>query len=87
MIQNLKDLEKLLKLLRKQGIQDFKMGEIALKLGDLPIESGSTQEQQGEIIDDPYANFPPGALTPEQLMFYSAGGKPEDDPENPNNKQ
>lgn len=82
MIQNLKDLEKLLKLLRKQGVQDFKMGEIALKLGDLPAEAGTAQVQEGEVLDDPYANFPPGMLTPEQLAFYSAGGSPENDPEN-----
>ncbi len=81
MIASLKDLEKLLKLLRKQGVVDFKMGDIDLKLGDLPREPQSVQEEEVDP-EDPYAHFPPGMLTPEQLMFYSSGGKPEDDPEN-----
>lgn len=81
MIQNLKDLEKLLKLLRKQGVEDFKMGDISLKLGDLPSET-SRQVQEEIPSDNPFVNFPDGMLTPEQLVFYSAGGHPDDDPEN-----
>jgi hypothetical protein len=79
MIQNLKDLEKLLKLLRKQGVIDFKHGEIALKLGDLPIERQAVVED--EISEDPYANFPTGMLTEAQAMHYAMGGVPENDPE------
>lgn len=82
MIQNLKDLEKLLKLLRRQGVQEFKHGEISLKLGDLPAEPGTIQVQEEIPSDNPYVNFPQGMLSPEQLAFYSAGGRPEDDPEN-----
>lgn len=81
MIQNLKDLEKLLKLLRKQGVIDFKHGEISLKLGDLPYEQKTVQLEEEELVN-PYANFPEGMLTPQQLMFYSSGGSPDDDPEN-----
>ncbi len=79
MISNLKDLEKLLKLLRKQGVQDFKMGDIALKLGDLPVER-SQSIQEDEVIEDPYANFPTGMLTDEQAIHYANGGVPENDP-------
>lgn len=76
---SLKDLEKLLKLCRKHGVKDIQLAEVKLTLGDLPFEP-RTQEQ-GEIpTDNPYANFPDGELTPEQLMFYSSGGRPEDDP-------
>jgi hypothetical protein len=80
LIQNIKDLEKLIKLLRRQGVQDFKMGDIALKLGDLPIERQSIQVED-EIQDDPYANFPTGMLTEAQAMHYAMGGVPENDPE------
>lgn len=82
MIQNLNDLQKLLKLLRKQGVVDFKMGEIELKLGDLPFDKTVSQSQEETDADNPYAGFPEGVLTPEQLMFYSSGGHPDDDPEN-----
>lgn len=78
MIKDLKELEKLLKLLRKQGITHFKMGEIDLTVGDLPQAQG--QVETVDINDDPYAGFPAGVLTPEQLMYYSSGGVPEEDP-------
>lgn len=82
MIATLKDLEKLLKLCRKQGVQNIKLGEIEFKLGDLP-ESKASYGSSDEIpSDNPYANFPDGMLTPEQLTYYSSGGLPEDDPLN-----
>ena len=37
-------------------------------------------EEDRPTSDNPWADFPDGELTPEQLMFYSAGGKPEEDP-------
>lgn len=83
MINDLKDLQKLLKLCRAQGITDFKMNGLELKFGDLPMTQAQTQEQI--VYQDPvnqWANFPPGELTPEQLAFYSAGGSPDDDPMN-----
>ena len=82
MINDLKDLKALFKLCRAQGITDFKMNGIDIKFGDLP----QGMAQSTEIpLDDPlnrYAGFPQGELTPEQLDFYSAGGRPEDDPQN-----
>jgi hypothetical protein len=78
MIENLKDLEKLLKICRKQGVQEIDLGTIKLKLGDLPQEP--TEDNLSEDNSDPYAKFPQGTLTPEQLAFYSAGGHPDDDP-------
>ena len=78
MINDFKDLEKFLKILRRQGVMEASLNGLTVKLGDLPEErlnlSGSKD------ITDPYSNFPDGDLTPEQLMFYSAGGLPEDDP-------
>ncbi len=79
MIENFKDLEKLLKLCRKQGVTEIDLHGVKLKLGDLPNDesrSASISDQE-----DPLKNFPQGVLTDEQLMFYSAGGVPENDPE------
>ncbi len=79
MIENLKELEKLLKLCRKQGVTEIKLGTIELKLGELPFDNTSIKNL-AEEVGDKYQNFPDGELTPEQLMFYSSGGLPEDDP-------
>ncbi len=76
MIESLKDLEKLLKVLRKQGVFEFEHNGTKLKLGELPVERAGAADE----IASPYANFPSGDLTPEQLMFYSSGGLPENDP-------
>lgn len=81
MIESLKDLEKLLRLCRKQGVTEIKLGTVELKLGDLPVDH-SQQATLTKDPTDPLANFPQGELTAEQLAFYSAGGSPEDDPEN-----
>ncbi len=81
MIDTQKDLERLLKLLRKQGVTDFKHNGLELKLGDLPeAEATKHQTDQGELIEDDWAEFPAGMLTPEQLTYYSAGGTPDNDP-------
>lgn len=77
MIENLKDLEKLLKLCRKQGVTEIKLGVVELKLGDVPVDNAANIIAEPK---DPYESFPQGELTPEQLMFYSAGGTPDDDP-------
>jgi hypothetical protein len=79
MIASIKDLEKLLKLLRKQGVSDFKHGDLELKLGDLPEESREIQQDEMQS-DDPYAALPDVILTPDQLSFLSSGGRPEDMP-------
>lgn len=77
MIDSLKDLEKLIKLLRKQGIYEFEHNGTKLKLGDLPAQTSADADAPAS----PYSNFPSGELTPEQLMYYSSGGLPENDPE------
>jgi hypothetical protein len=80
MINDLKDLKALFKLCRAQGITAFKMNGIEITLGDLPTEEQQTS-MQGEISQDPtnqWANFPDRILTPDELAFYSAGGRPEE---------
>ncbi len=76
MIDSLKDLDKLLKVLRKQGVTEFEHNGTKLKLGDIPGEALSSED----TAENPYKGFPTGELTPDQLMFYSSGGMPENDP-------
>jgi hypothetical protein len=77
MIDSLKDLEKLLKLCRKQGVIKISFDNVSLELGDAPLERVANSAMDDE---DPLKGFPDGTLTPEQLMFYSSGGLPENDP-------
>ena len=71
MIENLKDLQALLKLLRKQGVTEMQFGNLSLKLGDFPKDDYRT-ESSDSAIPDPLLGFQQGELTDEQLMFYSA---------------
>ena len=82
MINDLKDLQKLLKLCRSQGITDIKLGTIEIKFGDMPQAAGTAAGVAVSDVADPWANFPAGELSPEQLAYYSAGGLPENDPFN-----
>jgi len=81
MIQNLNDLKKLFLLCRKQGVTEIDLNGIKVKFGDMPIEKAAGQAEETDN-DDPWKGFPDGILSNEQLAFYSAGGTPEDDPEN-----
>lgn len=79
MIENLKDLEKLLKLARKQGVTEIVLPTVSFKLGDLP-ERQSSQVVEEDFDADPLAGFPDGELTQEELTFFANGGLPEDNP-------
>ena len=76
MINDFKDLEKLFKLCRKQGIYEMDFNGIKFKVGDLPVEKDYSTQEVANQLD----GFPDGVLTPEQLAFYSSGGMPTDDP-------
>jgi hypothetical protein len=77
MIENLKDLERFFKLCRKQGVTKADLSALSFEFGEVPVERASYVDTESA---DLYANFPTGELTPEQLMYYSAGGLPENDP-------
>lgn len=79
-LSELKDLERLFKLCRKQGISEMEIQGIKFKLGEVPNVPRGTVSEVEAGTDNPYADFPDGELTPEQLMFYSSGGRPEEDP-------
>lgn len=79
MIKDLRELQALLKLCRKQGVTDITVGGVSIKFGDLPPrkagEPEKDEETETEAAPDPDPLAPTG-LTPEQLMFFSVGGGP-----------
>lgn len=76
MIKDLKELEKLLKLCRKQGVLDLSWDGVSFKLGSLPSKpnanGGDEELEEQEGVD------PMTGLTQEQLMFYSAPPGPQE---------
>lgn len=72
----IKDLKVLLRTLRQNGVLSYKTPEI-----ELTLSSEFMIQKPGAPIEQE-VDFPSGELTPEQLLFYSAGGSPADDPEN-----
>ncbi len=89
-LPDLKQLGKVIDLCRKKGVDEITIGHLTLKLGAEPERparaAGSTEIPEGDPAD-PYQNFPGGILTPEQLMFYSAGGMPGEEPWNKKGEQ
>lgn len=65
MIKDQAELQKLLKLCRKQGVLEISLQGITIKFGDLP------QKKSGEDADSD-DDIPTDELTPEQMLFYSA---------------
>lgn len=61
MINDIKDLEKFLKLCRKQGVTDISFSGLSVKLGPMPTKSSSDDSDE----------IPTDELTPEELMFYA----------------
>ncbi len=57
MINDLKDLKKLIQLCRSTGVESIKLGDIELHLGDKPTKAVS---HQSEALQDPlaYAQVP-----------------------------
>jgi hypothetical protein len=78
MIQDLKDLQKLLKLCRSQGITEIKLQGVEIRFGDMPQEQSASQSSPVLEEQNKWGNFPDRILTPEELTFYSSGGRPED---------
>lgn len=63
MLNDLKELEKLFKICRKQGVLDLSFEGVTVKFGELPTKAGSQSEDLEEV--------PTEGLTPEQMMFYA----------------
>lgn len=78
MMNNLKDLEKFLKLCRKMGVQSIRHGDTEVHLGEMPAAVETAARTQSKILP----SYPPGGitpdtriitdeLTPEQLLMWS----------------
>lgn len=67
MVKDLEELAAFLKICRKQGVTDIKFAGFSVIFGDVP-----KKRKDGEIDSDD-TDVPTDELTPEQLMFYSAG--------------
>ncbi len=64
-IETIKDLEALLKLLRKQGVEKISIDGITMELGSLPSKSPQGSESTSTVPVE-------GQLTDEQLLFWSS---------------
>lgn len=79
-IDNFKDLENLIKLCRKQGIDSIKIDGIELEIGPAPervYKTKSTSKSNTNVVHTPGGitddtQIITSDLTEEQLMFYSA---------------
>lgn len=72
-INDFKDLKRLFKLCRDEGITDFTINGMTFKLGDLP-EKRRMVTQDAPEAENPLGEFPDRELTNEELMYYSSGG-------------
>lgn len=66
MIKDLGELQKILKLCRKQGVTEIKLGDVSISFGPLPKKA----QDAADDLDEPETD----ELTPEQLIYFSAGG-------------
>lgn len=74
---DLKELKKLVKYLRKEGITEFKNGDLEFKLSsELPkrIKKNTVNTSSNDVSDQ--VNIDTDYPTPEEMLFYSAGGMP-----------
>lgn len=64
MIENLKEIEKIIKLARKHGVLELKVGEIELKLSDHPPKK---MHKYAKDKDEAETSQP----TDEEMLFWS----------------
>jgi len=91
-IDNFKDLERVIKLCRKAGVDSIKIDNVEFHLGAEPYSNKPVRKQIKAIEDMITSPITPGGitedtridtdgLTEEQLLFYSA--RPESFEDNP----
>jgi len=69
-ISNFKDLEKLIKLCRKTGVEIIEVDGIKMQLSHLPVMDKSTHKSRNPVIVDESA-FDPGHITVPQMPIDS----------------
>lgn len=65
MIEPKKELGPLLKLCRKFGVTEISLEGVSIKFGAMPERKASDDDSESDDVQT-------DALTPEQLMFFSA---------------
>jgi len=70
MISSLDDLQRLLKLCRKQGVLEIELQGVKLKLGDLPDKQEKEIEDPNKAIND-LVGLEPGFEDIDPMAFYS----------------
>ncbi len=68
MIKDLNELQAFLKICRKQGVSEIRFSGTTVIFGDVPAKPRKGDDEDADAL--------PEELTPEQLMFFSAGGVP-----------
>ena len=73
---DLKELKKLVKYLRQEGITEFKNGDLEFKLGSQPTKSKKVSKPipEGHTDVSEEVNVETDGPTNEELLFWSAGG-------------
>lgn len=82
-IENLKELQKLVKLCRKLGIENIEVDGVKLQLAELPKplrRQGKSQsipigDNVGSLTETDKIDIP--QLTDEQLLFWSVAAQPD----------
>lgn len=67
-MMDLKELEKFLKICRKQGVTEINWNGMSVKLGDLPARKNAQEDDTVEESEE---------LTPDEMIFYATRGGPQ----------
>lgn len=74
-LPSLKELNKIIRLCRKQGIKVFELGDLRITLTDT-IPATPSKSKDTAVKASQQANTVPDSLpTTEELLFWSAGGE------------
>lgn len=74
MIKDIKELEKLLKLCRKQGVTEIKLGDVEFKLGELPIIKAPQEATDEDDVFNGMTEDDIDEITGvSKMAFYSVG--------------
>lgn len=76
---DIKELKKLVKYLRKEGITEYKDGELQFKLGEPPQKTHKATTKPTQTDVSSQVNIDTDYPTEEEMLFYSAGGPPPKD--------
>lgn len=71
-IENQQELEKLIKLLRKTGVESLKMGELELRLSPDEPQSKYKQKQRSQILPELNLTAEEKMIEEEKHLFWSS---------------